>query len=92
MEHLARSGLNCPTPVRDANGAMLRTLTGRPAALTTFLEGVWVRRPQTRHCAALGRAMARLHLAGEGFGLHRANALGIAGWRPLFERFSERAE
>ena len=56
--------LNCPTPVRDAQGRMLRTLAGKPAALVTFLEGVWIRRPQPRHCAAVGQALAALHLAG----------------------------
>ena len=34
MEHLAKSGINCPTPVRDRAGSMLRELAGRPAALT----------------------------------------------------------
>ena len=42
MEHLARPGFNCPTPVHDAQGGALRTLAGRPAALVTFLEGVWI--------------------------------------------------
>jgi homoserine kinase type II len=92
MEHLANAGLNCPTPVRDAQGRLLRTLAGRPAALVTFLEGVWIRRPQPRHCGALGHAMAELHLAGDGFKLERANALGVAGWRPLFARFQARAD
>src|SRR5262245_66555359 len=67
MEHLAKAGINCPTPVRDAEGRRLRTLAGKPAALVTFLEGVWIRRPQPRHCAALGEAMASLHLAGRSF-------------------------
>ena len=72
MEHLAKAGLNCPTPVHDAQGRMLRTLAGKPAALVTFLEGVWIRRPQPRHCGALGQAMASLHLAGQSFALSRA--------------------
>jgi homoserine kinase type II len=92
MEHLAKAGITCPTPVRDRLGRSLRTLAGRPAALVTFLEGVWIRRPQVRHCAAVGQALARLHLAGQGFQLTRANALGPAGWRPLFERFRARAD
>jgi homoserine kinase type II len=92
MEHLAKAGLNCPTPVRDTQGRMLRMLAGRPAALVTFLEGVWIRRPQPRHCAAVGKALAGLHVAGRGFGLARANGLGPAGWRPLFERFEARAD
>jgi len=91
MEHLASAGLT-PTPVRDRQGRLLRELSGRPAALVTFLEGVWPRRPQPRHCAALGRTMAELHRAGQSFPLRRANALGLAGWRPLYLRFSARAD
>ena len=71
---------------------MLRTLAGKPAALVTFLEGVWIRRPQARHCWALGQAMARMHLAGRDFELSRANALGLSGWRPLYARFCARAD
>ena len=56
MEHLAEHGVTCPTPVRDAEGRNLRQLAGRPAALVTFLEGLWVRRPTAAHCAAVGRA------------------------------------
>jgi homoserine kinase type II len=92
MEHLATAGINCPTPVHDAQGRVLRTLAGKPAALVTFLEGVWIRRPQPRHCQALGQAMASLHLAGRSFTQFRANALGLGGWRPLFQRFRSRAD
>jgi homoserine kinase type II len=91
MEHLANAGLTCPTPVHDTEGRILRTLAGRPAALVTFLEGVWLRRPQPRHCLEVGRALARMHLAGRSFAGKRANALGLSGWRPLFERFKPQA-
>ncbi len=91
MEHLAGAGITCPTPVRDAQGHLLRKLAGRPAALVTFLEGVWIRRPQPHHCLALGQAMAKLHLAGQSFQGRRPNALGVAGWRPLYQRFQSRA-
>jgi homoserine kinase type II len=92
MEHLAARGVSCPTPVRDNAGRNLKELAGRPAALVTFLEGFWVRRPTTAHCAAVGRALAQLHMGGEGFALKRANALGLAGWRPLYERFADRTD
>src|SRR6516164_7700760 len=64
MEHLAGAGLSCPTPVRDGAGRLLGELTGRPAALVTFLEGVWIRRPQRLHCVAIGATLATMHLAG----------------------------
>jgi homoserine kinase type II len=91
MEHLAARGVSCPTPVRDLEGRNLRELSGRPAALVTFLEGFWVRRPTPTHCAAVGRALAQLHMGGGGFPLRRANALGISGWRPLYEKFADKA-
>ncbi|CAN1723136.1 Homoserine kinase [Hyphomicrobium sp. 1Nfss2.1] len=91
MEHLAAHGVSCPTPVRNAAGENLSTLSGRPAALVTFLEGFWPRRPTPDHCAAVGRAMATMHLGCEGFTMRRANALGLDGWRPLYDRFKLRA-
>lgn len=92
LEHLAANGVSCPTPLRDKSGNNLSQLAGRAAALVTFLEGVWVRRPREDHCAAVGRALAQLHLAGDTFLMRRANALGPSGWRPLFERFAPRAD
>jgi homoserine kinase type II len=91
MEHLAARGVSCPTPVRDLEGRNLRELSGRPAALVTFLEGFWVRRPTPAHCSAVGRALAQLHMGGEGFALKRANALGLSGWRPLCELITDKA-
>lgn len=92
MEHLSARGLTCPQPVRNRAGAALGRLAGRPAAIVTFLEGYSVHHPETAHCAQLGDALAKLHLAGEGFPLRRANALSVGGWRPLFAPFAGRAD
>jgi homoserine kinase type II len=92
MEHLAKSGIACPVPVRNRNGEMLGELAGRPAAIITFLEGLWVRRPTADHCAALGTTLAKLHLAGQSFGMKRQNALSVSGWRPLREAASGDAD
>ncbi|MEE9590712.1 MAG: homoserine kinase [Hyphomicrobiaceae bacterium] len=92
MEHLASNGLSCPTPVRDNEGRMLRELSGRPAALITFLEGIWVRRPRAHHCAAVGECLARLHLIGRDFEMERANGLSLAGWRALQTSIGDAAD
>ncbi len=92
MEHLAARSLSCPTPVRDRDGANLRHLSGRPAAIVTFLEGVSVRRPTPEHCREVGVALARMHLAASDFTMQRANGLGLASWQPLFQRFAARAD
>ena len=91
MQHLSVTGITCPLPVAGQDGAALRMLCGRHAAITTFLPGVWPRRVQVAHCAELGRALAQLHLAGAGFAPTRANALGPHAWAPLLDRCKARA-
>jgi homoserine kinase type II len=91
MEHLARKGLACPTPIHQRSGEALGELCGRPAAIISFLEGMWPRRPSPRHCQLLGEALANFHLAGSDFTMKRANDLSLAGWRRLFEACRERA-
>jgi homoserine kinase type II len=92
MEHLASRGITCPQPVKNRAGATLGRLAGRPAAMVTFLDGMWIRRPAAAHCAALGEALARLHLAGADFSMRRENALSVAGWRQLYAACGERAD
>jgi homoserine kinase type II len=90
MEHLAAKGVTCPLPVRDNEGRVLNQLAGRHAALITFLEGMWPKRPKVEQCFELGKALARMHLAGQDFRLRRVNTLGLDDWRPLFEKVAGR--
>src|SRR3984885_9662340 len=79
MEHLAARGIICPQAVMNSDGKFVGRLPDRPAAIVTFLDGLWIRRPSAAHCAALGDALARLHLAGADFAMRRDNALSGAG-------------
>lgn len=92
MQHLSDKGIRCPLPVKRADGAIIGELAGRPAAIVTFLEGMWMRRPTVDHCREVGTALAGMHLAGADFSLHRKNALSVDGWRPLWERARDRAD
>src|SRR5215469_3709402 len=92
MTHLAANGINCPQPVKNRKGEALGSLCGRPAAIITFLEGIWPRKPNVTHCAGVGGALAKMHLAGRDFAMSRANALSVSGWRPLFELAADRAD
>ena len=92
MEFLAGRGISCPLPVHARDGAALRMLAGRPAAIVTFLDGVSVPRPRPQHCAGLGGGLARQHIAGLDFPLQRPNALSVQQWRPLFLRSAAGAD
>ncbi len=67
MAHLAERGVRCPQPARNRKGEVYSELAGRPAAIINFLEGVWPRRPNAAHCAGVGEALAKMHLAGRDF-------------------------
>jgi homoserine kinase type II len=92
MTHLASNGISCPQPLKTRGGEVLSTLAGRPAAIINFLEGIWPRKPNAAHCAGVGQALAKMHLAGRDFGMTRANALSVSGWRPLFDAAASRAD
>ncbi len=92
MAHLAARGVSCPQPAKTRDGTICGTLSGRPAVIINFLEGVWPRRPGVVHCAGVGEALARMHLAGLDFPHYRANPLSVGGWRPLFNMAAPRAD
>lgn len=92
MDHLSAKGLNCPTPIHGKDGVALRRLCGRPAAITSFLQGMSPKRIQPHHCAGVGVALAELHSAGQDFEMHLPNALSIKGWRSLFDSCAEHAD
>lgn len=92
MQHLAANGLECPQPVVQKNGEAIGELAGRPAAIVTFLEGMWLRKPTADHCYALGVAMAQMHLAGQDFAMERENSLTLKDWRPLWVKCTTDAD
>ena len=92
MNHVSAKGEHCPTAVTDRSGETLGTLAGKPAAIITFLQGIWMRRPRREHCAAVGQALARLHLAAADFTMHRDNALSLTGWIMLADALVPEAD
>jgi len=92
MDHAAAHGIPCPVPLRTRDGKTLRGLSERPAAMVSFLAGMWPKRPNADHCRQVGEALARFHLATEGFPLKRENALGESAWAPLLEASGDGAD
>jgi homoserine kinase type II len=80
MQHLAQRGIPVPGPRADAQGAILHSVAGKPAALVARLPGRHALAPDAQHCAALGTMLARMHLQAADFALHQANPRGLAWW------------
>ncbi|WP_455481052.1 homoserine kinase [Bartonella sp. B12(2025)] len=85
MQHLRRRGILCPEPVVQNDGTTIGELSGRSAAIITFLEGMWIRQPNIYHCGEVGTSLAQLHLAGQDFTLSRKNTLSVMDWKLLWE-------
>lgn len=92
MTWLADHGFPSARPIADRAGATLKTVRGKPAAITEFLIGLSVRRPTGAHCREAGEGLARLHVAGQGYPGRRKNDLGQPDWAPLFAGLGQAAD
>ncbi|MDM7950215.1 homoserine kinase [Hydrogenophaga sp.] len=80
MKHLARHGVPVPDPVPDAQGEILHSLQGKPAAVVNLLAGGSDLQPSLAHCEAVGETLARMHLAGRDFDRLQPNLRGLTWW------------
>ena len=81
MAHLARAGVECPAPEADRTGALFSMLNGKPASLVTRVDGEPMLAPDPVHCAAVGAALARLHIASATYRARLTNRRGPSWWR-----------
>src|SRR2546422_10169437 len=58
MEHLHARGISCPQPVKNKRGEVLGQIAGRPAAMITLLDGMWIQPPSPTPLPAPGQAPA----------------------------------
>jgi homoserine kinase type II len=58
----------------------VHTLSGKPAAVVTKLDGEPVMEPAAPHCAQLGAMLGRMHRAAETFALAQAHHRGLEWW------------
>jgi homoserine kinase type II len=81
MRHLAERGLPVPHPQADERGEILLEVQGKPAAVANRLPGRHHRAPDVAHCAQVGDALARMHLAARDYPRQQANPRGLAWWQ-----------
>lgn len=92
MKHLAKNGISCPAPIYGKDSKALRTLNGKPTAITSFLKGTALKNITPDNCAELGKVLAEMHLAALSFNGALKNSLSVNGWRPLFMSCAEHAD
>lgn len=80
MKHLAGRSIPVPDPAANADGDILHTVNGKPAAVVNKLTGQSQLAPQSAHCAAVGDMLARMHLAGADYNRSQPNLRGLNWW------------
>lgn len=87
---LAEHGIPSAHPVPDQAGRYLQKVRGKPAALFVRLPGQSVTAPRTPHCAAIGAALGRMHVALRDFPLSQPNPRGYAWQKAAAARLGAR--
>jgi homoserine kinase type II len=81
MRHLADRKVLVPAPVANKSGEIIHALHGKPASVVSKLEGQSQLAPKPAHCAAVGAMLAKMHLAGDDFGIRQPNLRALDWWR-----------
>lgn len=86
LDHLAAAGCPVPRTVHDRDGAAFRQFRSdggemKSLALIEFLPGISADVPTPAQGAAVGRALAQVHLAAQDYPARRANSMGPDAWR-----------
>jgi homoserine kinase type II len=80
MKFLAGRGIPVPAPAANAQGEILLTVQGKPAAVVNKLRGRSDLAPGVTQCEAVGAMLARMHLAGRDFPMSQPNLRGLPWW------------
>lgn len=78
--YLSERGIACPAPQQQRGGAWASLLCGKPACLVSVLPGSEVLAPNPAQCRAIGKMLAKMHLAGADFPERMPNPRGAAWW------------
>jgi homoserine kinase type II len=92
MNHLRKKGIPSPGVLTTKNGREIVALKGKPAILSTFLDGTWPRNTEIHHCMTVGSTLAHMHLAVADFMPKRKNNLSIPAWQALISTCRDQAD
>ena len=80
MKHLADQGIAVPAPQANAQGDILLSVAGKPAAVVNRLEGNSQLEPSPAHCHAMGTTLAHMHLTARSYENQQPNLRGLSWW------------
>jgi|TARA_B100001971_G_scaffold199070_1_gene209313 homoserine kinase type II len=86
MTNLYNSNFRCPRPVINKNGNYISEISGKKAAIVSFLEGSAKKNLSSENCYDIGVETAKLHEITKDLSLRRQNNLSLDSWSELFSK------
>ena len=90
MFGLYKLGIKCPKPIKNKKGKYLFNINNKAACLVSFLKGKDKKNLNYKDCFAVGKNIAKLHMASKKLKLFRKNSLSINSWNPLINKIDNR--
>lgn len=91
MKYLRSKDIPCPSFIKSRSKEKIIPLCGKPAIISTFLEGDWPKHIEKFHIADVGTILARMHLVGEKFKMHLDNRMSLPDWKKLIASCGDKA-
>ena len=86
MRNLFDSNFPSPEPVINKNGNYISDISGKKAAVVSFLEGSVKKNLNAENCNEIGIKTAKLHLITKKLSLKRENKLSVNSWRKIYTK------
>ena len=86
MRNLFDSNFPSPEPVINKNGNYISDISGKKAAVVSFLEGSVKKNLDAGNCNEIGIKTAKLHLITKKLSLKRENKLSVNSWRKIYTK------
>jgi len=85
MKNLVIANFPSPEPIININGNYIAEISGKKAAVVSFLNGTAKKNLSTENCYDVGAKTATLHAITKNLSLKRKNQLSINNWRKIFQ-------
>jgi len=85
MKNLVIANFPSPEPIINVNGNYIAEISGKKAAVVSFLNGTAKKNLSTENCYDVGVKTATLHTITKNLSLKRKNQLSINNWRKIFQ-------
>lgn len=91
MEHMVAKKLPCPQPIADNNNQILQEISERAAIIVSFVYGQSTNHATASHTYQVGSMLAKFHLAGQDFTMHRDNSTHLHYWKKMMDSLGTKA-